>query len=134
MKILHITKLPDGGASLCAIRICKALIEEGIDSKMLFMQGQPDEYKYIADIDWLYRKHNNILVRILMKMLRLILRPRFEILIMRRKRAERNGDIFFTSPVTAYTNIVKHPLVRDADIIHLHWVSDFVDFPSFLRI
>ncbi len=133
MKILHITKLPDGGASLCAIRICKALIEEGIDSKMLFMQGQPEEYKYIADIDWLYRKHNNILVRILMKMLRLILRPRFEILIMRRKRAERNGDIFFTSPVTAYTNIVKHPLVKEADIVHLHWISDFVDFSSFFK-
>lgn len=133
MKIIHIAKLPDGGASLCAIRICKALIQHGIDSKMLFMQGQPEEYKYIADIDWLYKSQKNIFMRILMKMLRLIIRPRFEILIMQRKRAGKKNNAFFTSPVTAYTNIVKHPLVRDADIIHLHWVSDFVDFPSFFK-
>lgn len=131
MKVVHITKLPDGGASLCAMRISHALKRHGVDSKMLFMQGAPGEDKLIAEVDWLYEEHKNVFVRLVMKTLRLILRPEFERLISKRKKAGKTGKMFFTSPVTGYTNIVNHPLVKQADIIHLHWVSDFVDFPSF---
>lgn len=133
MKIVHITKLPDGGASWCAMRISNALIQQGIDSKMLLMQGTPSKNISIADIDWLYKGHKNVLVRIIIKVLRLILRPKFEYLIYKRKKAAKKSDTFFTSPITAYTNIINHPLIKEADIVHLHWVSDFVDFPSFFK-
>ena len=39
MKVVHITKLPDGGASWRAMRICRALRKQGIDAEMLLMQG-----------------------------------------------------------------------------------------------
>lgn len=39
---------------------------------------------------------------------------------------------FFTFPVTQY-DILQHPLVKEADVIHLHWIANFVDFPSFFR-
>lgn len=134
MKIVHITKLPDGGASWCAMRISHALTQQGIDSKMLLMQGRPNQNISIADIDWLYKEHKNILVRLVMKVIRLILRPKFERLIYLRKKAARNNNTtFFTSPITAYTNIINHPLIKEADIIHLHWISDFIDFPSFFK-
>lgn len=133
MKIIHITKLPDGGASWCAMRISHALTQQGIDSKMLLMQGTPNKDISIANIDWLYKEHKNILIRLIMKVIRLILRPKFERLIYLRKKAAKNGNTFFTSPVTAYTNIINHPLIKEADIVHLHWVSDFIDFPSFFK-
>lgn len=133
MKIVHITKLPDGGASWCAMRISHALTQQGIDSKMLLMQGTPNKYIYIADIDWIYKEPKNILIRLVMKAIRLIFRPKFERLIYLRKKAAQNSNIFFTSPVTAYTNITNHPLIKEADIVHLHWVSDFIDFPSFFK-
>lgn len=133
MKIVHITKLPDGGASWCAMRISHALTQQGLDSKMLLMQGTPNKNISIANIDWLYKEHKNILIRLIMKMIRLILRPKFERLIFLRKKAAKNSNTFFTSPVTAYTNIINHPLIKEADIVHLHWVSDFIDFPSFFK-
>lgn len=133
MKVVHITKLPDGGASLCAMRISHALKRHGIDSKMLFMQGASGEDKFIAEADWLYKEHKNVFVRLVMKIFRLALRPDFERLISKRKKSGENGKMFFTSPVTGYTNIVNHPLVKKSDIVHLHWVSDFVDFPSFFK-
>lgn len=133
MKVVHITKLPDGGASWCAMRISNSLKQQGVDSKILLMQGAPDNNISIADIDWLYKEHKNIFIRIVFKLLRLILRPKFEYLTYKRKKAAKTSNAFFTSPITAYTNIVNHPLIKDADIIHLHWVSDFVDFPSFFR-
>lgn len=133
MKVTHITKLPDGGASWCAMRISHALSKQGIDSQMLLMQGTPSKNISIANIDWLYKKHKNILVRISLKIVRLILRPKFEKLRYQRKKVTKKSNILFTSPITAYTNIINHPLIREADIIHLHWISDFVDYSSFFK-
>ena len=133
MKVVHITKLPDGGASWCAMRICRALRDQGIDAQMLLMQGSPAENITIAEADWLYRQHDNIIIRLFAKVLKLILRPRFEYLIRKRKQAGKTGNAFFTSPVTGYTSLANHPLVCEADIVHLHWISDFVDFPTFFR-
>lgn len=133
MKVVHITKLPDGGASWCAMRICKALREEGVDANMLLMQGAPGSNTAIANADWLYRSHRNIVLRLLTKILKLILRTRFEYFIFKRNQAAKTGEVFFTSPVTGYTSLTDHPLVKEADIVHLHWISDFVDFPTFFR-
>lgn len=133
MKIVHINKLPDGGASWCAMRISNALAQHGIDSKMLLMQGTPSENTSIAKIDWLYKTYKNIFMRLIIKAIRLILRPRFERLTYKRKKAAKSSNAFFTSPITAYTNIINHPLIKEADIVHLHWVSDFIDFPSFFK-
>lgn len=133
MKVVHITKLPDGGATWCAMRICHALKLQGIDAKMLLMQGKSSDGISVANADWLYREHGNVVVHLLVKILKLLLRPRFEYLIYKRKQAAKTGNELFTSPVTGYTNLANHPLVKEADIVHLHWISDFVDFPTFFK-
>jgi len=133
MKVVHITKLPDGGASWCAMRICNASRKKGVDAHMLLMQGKVSDNISIAEADWLYRPHANIIIRLFIKVLRLILRPRFEYLIHKRKQAGKTCKAFFTSPVTEYTSLANHPLVQEADIVHLHWISDFVDFPTFFK-
>lgn len=109
MKVVHITKLPDGGASWCAMRICRALRKQGIDAEMLLMQGQTSNHISIVEADWLYRQYDNIVVRLLVKILKLFFRPRFEYLIHQRKQAEKTCKTFFTSPVTGYTTLANHP-------------------------
>lgn len=134
MKVVHITKLPDGGASWCAIRICRALRQHGVDASMLQMQGRAGEHVAIAEPDWLYRERKGVIPRAVMKLLRCLFRFRFERLVALRKKAAReDGNVFFTSPVTGYTSLAHHQLVREADVVHLHWVADFVDFPTFFR-
>ena len=41
-----------------------------------------------------------------------------------------NHKTFFTSPLSCY-NLHQHPAVLDADIIHLHWIANFVNYPTF---
>lgn len=36
VKVLHLNTFSEGGAALCVIRIDKALVQQGIDSRMLF--------------------------------------------------------------------------------------------------
>jgi glycosyltransferase involved in cell wall biosynthesis len=39
---------------------------------------------------------------------------------------------FYTLPFSDY-KLHKHALVDDADIIHLHWIAGFIDYPSFFK-
>ena len=133
MKVVHITKLPDGGATWCAMRISKALQKTGVDSSMLLMQGETADGVAIGKPDWLYTNFKNPLGRLLMKGLKFIIRPQYEYYKWRRKQAEKNGPAFFTSPLTDYTSLPDHHLIKSADIIHLHWVADFIDYPSFFK-
>jgi len=43
-----------------------------------------------------------------------------------------NKSIFFNRPETIY-RVHNHPLVKQADIIHLHSVVKFIDIPSFFK-
>jgi glycosyltransferase involved in cell wall biosynthesis len=38
----------------------------------------------------------------------------------------------YSSPVSAY-KIESHEVVRNADIVNLHWVGDFLNFPGFFK-
>lgn len=133
MNVVHISKYPDGGASWCAMRISNALRTKGVDSRILLMQGMPSEKVAVAEPDRLYRWYGNTIQRIVMKLLKVFVRPSFEYYKWRRKQAERTGPAFFTSPLTEYSSLAEHPYIREADIIHLHWVADFIDYPSFFQ-
>ena len=133
MRVVHVSKYPDGGATWCAMRISKALQKTGIESSMLLMQGEVDNGVSIAKPDWLYLRFRNPLGRLLLKGLKFIIRPQYEYYKWRRKQAENSEPAFFTSPLTDYTSLSEHPTIKNADIIHLHWIADFVDYPSFFR-
>lgn len=133
MKVVHLVKLPDGGATWCAMRISEALRKQGVDSSLLLMQGKPSKGIDIAESHWLYKKHGNAFIRLLMKVLKIVVRPNYEYYKWRRKQAERTATEFFTSPLTDYISLPNHPAIKSADIVQMHWVADFIDFPSFFR-
>jgi glycosyltransferase involved in cell wall biosynthesis len=125
MKVLHISTNDFGGAGVAAIRIHKSLLEAGVDSKFICLNR---ESKGIDKVfKWGRRNDASHFKRILrkLKLSRSQLQKRFDLM----KDLEGNFE-FFSLPYTDY-NLAEHPLVKDADIIHLHWVSDFLDFKSF---
>lgn len=131
MKVIHITTSLNGGAGLCVMRICNSLIKEGIDSRMIVLEGEASDYCAIIQpnlkwsSNWLLRKFQALACR-------LHLWPQKEKLSHRLNEIQnRGGNLFFTLPVSYCEHIAEHPWVLDADIIHLHWISNFVDYPSF---
>lgn len=131
MKVVHINTTPDGGAGWCAKRICKALQKEGIEVSMLLKSGDEQLDVAVAQVDYIYRKHRFKLLNSIFKQIRVILRPRFAYFKRKMRKANRKNYVFITSPLSEYQSLYRHPLVQEADIIHLHWVGDFVDLPSF---
>lgn len=136
MRVLHLNTFQEGGAALCAIRIDKALVRQGVESRMLFAQGTslPEGVNgAIAEKDRIVKLRSNPLFA---KLRHLFMRiPWYMNVEKKQVRLDKANTqhLFLHIPFSNYTNIVHHPLVEWADVIHLHWVSDFVDYSTFFK-
>jgi len=124
VNIVHISTSDDGGAGLCALRIHEALLKASMNSKMLCKyktSGAPEVYTCLPI-------KKNTFQKILFK---IGLRSKREKIELRIKEiAKKIPDVFYSSPFSKY-DLAEHPLVKNADIIHLHWIAGFLDYPSF---
>ena len=125
MKVLHFCMSDTAGAGLCCLRIHKSLLAKGIDSKVVVQikcSEEPEVYQYDSLLDKLYRA--------ISKFCRMISFPfteRARVMLMAKKY-----HTTYSLPVS-YVDITKCPLYQWADVIHLHWINNFVDYPSFFR-
>ena len=122
----------DGGAGIAAYRIFNSTRALGVDAKALVAYGKnTDIVNVIKPVNvfsrfWLIRR-----VQVFLQNKGIW--PQTEV-IRRRIQSEMDKnakECFFSSPVTLYKTIADHPWVKEADIVHLHWVGDFLDYKSF---
>jgi len=135
MKVVHINANRGDGAALCALRISQALKYKGVDTSMIVSNGdstdvftvvRPD--KTIWDKNILFRRFKNILLRFNLFNDEEQLRRE-----LRLAEQKSSNHVFTHLPLTSFKNLSHHPLIENADIVHLHWVSGFVDYPSFFK-
>ena len=138
MRVLHICYSLDGGAGLCAERIMKATSLFGIENKAIVVSGIKNHNTDVVKYD--YPWSSVCFIRKAQAFLSLIGKWPKEIhesqqMSQRIKREKEiiNYSVTFTSPITKYKNLVRHPWVQETDIIHLHWVGGFLDYESFFK-
>ncbi len=126
LKILHINTYQGGGSGMAAMRLHKALLQHGYDSNFLFLDKgnvTKTEFQYAKRRYWWI-----FILRVLKKLgLPFTVEQRNDYSIRKYKYKVE----MFSFANTAYTHLHEHPLIKNSDIIHLHWISDFVDFRSF---
>ena len=109
-KILHISAAnPSTGAGKAALALHSALLDQNLDSRILFLNAHPD-------------KSNEIFVftdSILKRIIRFIVTTFDRIPTW--FYVKREKQIF--SPGIFGLSLLTHPLIEWADIIHLHWVN-----------
>lgn len=112
MKILLInTSERTGGAAVAANRLMNALCKSGMVVNMLVRDKSSDDNRVVS-VNSSAKK-------------RLANRLRFyfeRLLIFLANRYDRKY-LFRVSTASTGTDISRHPLVQEADIIHLHWVN-----------
>jgi glycosyltransferase involved in cell wall biosynthesis len=125
LKVLHISTYDYGGAAIAALRLHQGLLKRGIDSKFLSL------HKRSYTIPEVYQFSSHVKRSLSFKLL-----TKFGVA---KSQAERNEALIanhkgtfelFSFPSTDF-QVHLHPLVDEADIIHLHWISNFIDWPSF---
>lgn len=134
MKILHIATMDHGGAGIATRRIHEALLRLGVESRMLvrFKHSDDDTITATEPNMGLYIPPTNPLRRKIEQVLRRRGKCLTDV-----ERCERQMELLdrhygaaFSMPLSNY-DLTQHPLVQKADIIHLHWVENFIDYPTF---
>ncbi len=125
-KIVHITTFQRAGSGIAAMRLHKALLQHGYDSKFLFLYKGVETATEIGYQKKIYLF--DLMLRILKKLgLPLNLEQRNDYSIRKYKYQVE----LFSFANTPYKKLHDHPLIKEANIIHLHFISDYVDFKTF---
>ncbi|WP_316844656.1 glycosyltransferase [Pedobacter psychrodurus] len=121
MRILHITAYITGGAGIAVMRLHQALLEHGIDSEVLCMHALDENLS-----SGVYRaEQKKPFIDRVFKKLGLDRNTRI-------KGGRKGKYEIFSFPFSHY-RLEHDPRVKRADLVHLHWISDFVDLPSFFK-
>ncbi|TAL45262.1 MAG: hypothetical protein EPN92_07680, partial [Chitinophagaceae bacterium] len=138
MKVVHILTYDVGGAANAVTRLHNGLLDSGINSSILTSVKTRDDVINLYECESSYKK-----ATILQKILNRIGLPQTieqrnwwvpkKLMIKDYIKFGKNtGTTLFFSLNSSY-RVEDHPLVKDADIIHLHWVSGFINFASFFK-
>lgn len=124
MKIVHISMADFNGAGLCAYRICKAQREMGIDSQMVVLNKRHHD-------DFIHQcgKKRYFYHSVLRKTKKL-LRLKDDVNTCRRLGARYHA--VYTLPVSSI-DLSYERLLREADLLHIHWVGGYLDYPTFFE-
>ncbi|WP_320047859.1 glycosyltransferase [uncultured Ilyobacter sp.] len=123
MKIVHVnTTDVINGAGIAAHRLHLSMIEQGIDSKMLVMSKSSDE----LNID--VARKGNFEKYFLSNFRKLREKITFN------KYKNRKNPILFSSAEFGI-DISEHSFIKEADIIHLHWINgSYLSLESIKRL
>ncbi|MEO6903109.1 MAG: glycosyltransferase [Bacteroidia bacterium] len=125
MKILHLSTYDKGGAATAALRLHDGLLKNGIDSSFLVLHKnskRDDVTEHAMHHSGLMQKAFNYLG---------FPQTTVQKNYMRIKNKTNTGAPF-TFPITGI-DVTQNDLIKNADIINLHWVSDFIDYSSFFK-
>lgn len=124
MRILHINTSDTGGAGKAVVRLMNGLLDTEVKNDLLVLyknQKHPHIHKFTPDTGSFLKK------------LQFSLKYRLHQYQQKKALSGKSLDFeVFSFPESLY-NISQHPLYQQADLIHLHWVAGFVDYPSFFK-
>ena len=124
MKILLINTHSNGGAAKACIRLHLSFLKAGINSKLLFLDDETSAVPKSIVFRPYHAQNRGFYSKVKEK-----------IYTLRRKRKVSNlpkgYEVFHLA--TSIFDITQHPAYKWADIIHLHWVANFIDFASFFK-
>ena len=125
MNIVHLSTADiSGGASRAAMRIHQGLLNEGVNSRMCVRHKLSSEHTVESCHPAFAKKglRNQVLRRIKAK----IRKTRNNAI-----SSFKHGDWDWFSSNSPDEELGIDMCLQDADIIHLHWITNFVDAPSF---
>ena len=135
MKVLHITYTTSGGAGIAVLRLHKALLEQGIESKVLVGQTNIVSDDIVKATETMRGRYKVPNIPVLDKIIRALRRKGkcmtpMEKMEFELAKLDRKYPAYFDLPLSSF-ELEKHPLVDWADVINIHWISGYVDFPTF---
>ena len=126
MRVLHVNTYTSGGAANACIALHLGLLEQGVDSHLLTLQpiarSLPQHTVFPAKEFVWYQKIQKRLTSLIKEKENQRIREFCDTV---------NQEADYFSFINTPYDIIQLEIYRQADIINLHWVGDFLDWPSF---
>ena len=127
MKIVHLSNNDIGGAGIATVRLHSALLERGHSSSLVTMQKHSGDVNGHFQFDSAGFLLNKFAVKLGLK--KDVVKETAQKYLSGRPKGFEHFSFPFSS-----LDLTAHQHVKDADIVHLHWVSDgFLDWKSFFK-
>lgn len=139
MKIVHVCLNKNGGAAAAAWRLHLSLLQSGLNSWFYTLEPRGEENPAQQWVCWKAPSRNNrdrirnFAVRKYWDWKTTAKRKALHALEAACKPWLPGISAEMASLPDAEKNILEDPLFRDADIIHLHWVTHFLKYHEFFR-
>ena len=128
IKVLHINFSDTGGAAIASMDLHEELVRQEIDSKFLTLNLVKEHSS-----DFHYYSHRRVYQSLFEKFWFLYVKA----FLVNKKVKKLIGVIEKPNEMISFPyacfDITKDPLYVEADVIHLHWVSGFLDWPTFFK-
>lgn len=130
MKVLHINTSDTGGAANAAIRLHLALLENGVDSHMLFANRTRDD---VPNSHEFKKGKLGIFENIWCRINRKLGRAKTYWEKHKEITAGQSQEVeLFSLPYSDY-DITEMDIYDKVDVINLHWISGFLDYNFFSK-
>lgn len=131
MKVLQITTSSKGGAGIAALRLHRALREQGVISAFLSKDLTINfEGEKVEDQFFVYQRPS-FTQKFIRKLRRLVAPTQHQKDTSKWNKIKRSTLFENASLPHSVYQLQQHPLVLEADIINLHWVSGVLDYKNF---
>src|SRR5690554_5965240 len=109
MKIVIVNTLDiEGGAARAAYRLHRALLAEGVDSRMLVQSKTSDDYTVIGSVSKIQKGLGKI-------------RPTLDAVPL--WRYKNRTQTLFSPAWVPFSNTVDQINALEPDVVHLHWIN-----------
>lgn len=131
MKVLLVNTHSRGGAAKACIRLHEGLLNNGVDSTILFLRNKEkikNSKNYFDELP--QSKGFRVFLSKVVNKLKSSGNKRTNKVEFIRKRS--NALDKYSYPISSY-DITNLEVYKEADVINLHWVSGFLDYESFFK-
>jgi len=128
MKIATIsTYVSNGGAAIAAFRLHKSLMKHSDISPAIIQKFAESRDFMTENRVYLAEKDKSFISKVQRRL-------GLDTETLQSKSLENRPNSYeMVSFATSSYRLDKHPIIKEADIIHLHWVAEFLDYPTFFK-
>lgn len=127
MKVLHINTKDTGGAAIACIRLHHALLQIGVDSKLLTKKKSRDDIPAHYSFEEEFTPDLNRKAKLFIDRIKNKERKQREVAFL--NSFDRSQGPF--SFIESDNPVETLEIFREADIVHLHWVAKFINWETF---
>jgi glycosyltransferase involved in cell wall biosynthesis len=127
MKVVHVSTSTTGGAGIAALRLHCGLLQKSVDSS--FIALYTSKKGAFPNNIFQFNHNYSLLNRIKRKLNLPVLQQKENNTMIHGLKKDYE---LFSFPFTDF-RVEEDDLLRNADIVHLHWVSNFINYPTFFK-